>query len=1015
MLAIITIVAVCTRSLLHKSLVLFVMIFVVSSVGVGFVAMPSAGLSTTVSEAAASNIVFTNGGSAGEQAFVFTIEDTEITNTAELTVDPGTAASAYTTATVDTTVSGPNATAITATTTVTNTGQLQLSVNSTNQTIEKIRITITASNLDVTALQPGDLTDARVGDQPITDASVVYDRQAISHTDGELVYEGQQLQIDNSTTLATGEAIGDVGDGLAGVTRIEIRRLNDDREIGGVETRESVSSTNSGQQYVAIDTTDLDESGEYAIIYQGFSETEATRGDPINNRQTNASLIELSTNDFSTRFETADVLDSETTSVEIDSSRSEYTFAVTAEDLTNDELTRIFGSNKQPAVATALPGQFTSESDGIIITGSDSLTANFTGIDPGSYDFEFNITDTDRTDTASITVSETVVGATWDETLNRVPAGDVATVTLDLEATEQAYVQVGGPEIGFIDFLYVEDSSDDGTVEITINTRLLGAATVPTEAVYQSDDDVVESAFYDGFTQGAPQFQVRTDTSANYSKYAAALGVFDSDPETRPRLDQPAQPGEYKLVVSETPVIGIDDGNPEFESELTRGFLELTSPRIQDVTTRVAPAGAADEYSSAAAARQAGTVQTDIREGDQLIIEFNASGLYGHLAAIQGDPIINLDSLEQGQSASILETLLSRTGEGIELDVKSVSQGPNAIPAELNFDAPPEIVSLYPNPTAGSFVIVVDTGSALAFDGPLKESTEFVGTLSYEVTPDDTFEFSSGYVGGADGKQTEPAYPYPTPGVDHTATTTFNITGPSTSFLTTDNESVALVPDSEYELRGGTNIAPGTEVAVTIRSTDGTTTPFFKRAETRIKSNGSFTASFDLTGQSVGDPAIVTLFTTEDGRIASADATFVEAIELPTQQSPISITAPETVTPGSSVTIEVSSNQTDALQLTELSPAWTVTGIDTGISSSPALTVTLTAPEQAETGTFNITTGGDDPMTESVNITVTESGADTAAPSPQLSGTVTTLEPAPEITGQPTGFPQPVINGSIVD
>lgn len=1000
----------CTRSRLAAFLLTGL---VVSSTVVGLVALPSAALAPSVAEAHASDVVFTDADTAGEQAFVVTIEDVTLTEADTLTIDPGTAAPAYMNASVEATASsGPNASAVTPVTTVTDTGRIQLTVTSLNETITEVTITVTASELETATLQPGRLTGVRIGEETIDDVFALSEPQTVHHSDNQIVYTGQRLQVDNSTTLATGAPIAESGDGMADITALEIRRVNDDREIGGLETRGSVTRTSSGQRYLTVDTTSLDGTGEYALVYRGLSGTPATRGDPIADRATNASLIELSREDFDASFETNDVLDSETTDVQLDSTRSEYIVSVTADGLSDDEIAQIFAANDQPATAAALPAQFTSDSDATILKGQDPLTANFTGITPDTYDIRFNVTDTNRTATTTITISETVVDARWDEPLYRTSAGDLATLTLELDSTDDAYVQLGGPDVGFLDILYVEDDSGDDQIELIINTRLLGAAGVSTDAVYHAEGDTVESGFHGEFTEGAPAFQTNSTTTTNYQAYVAALGVFESD---TPRLDRPVQPGEYPLVVGETPTLRIDDGAPEFESELTRGFLELTPPTLQNVTTRTAPAGAADAYTGAASARRAGSPQSTVRDGDRLILEFNATGLYGHLAAIHGDSGLDLDAFERGEAAAMLATLRERRGEGITLDIESVPTSPNDTPVTLNLDAPSEIISLYPAPEQGTLVVVIDTRSNRAFDGSLDDATAFTATLSYDTSTEDPFEFAGGdYQGGASGDPNEPAYPYPARRPDPSITTTFNISDPTVTFPTTNNGTVALLTESEYTLRGDTNLAPGTEVGISIRSTQATDVPFFKRVETRVEANGSVQATFDLTDQTVGEPATITLFTDTDGRIASLDATFVESLGASSEQLPLNITAPDTTPPGEQLRITARGTQTESLRIQSVPARWTVTSVDTNGTSPPRLTITLTAPEQPTTGTFTIAAGTD--IIQTINVTVTEvsdMAPTSAAPAPQLSVAVHQASPSPTIEGQVAVAPRPDVQAQV--
>jgi len=101
---------------------------------------------------------------------------------------------------------------------------------------------------------------------------------------------------------------------------------------------------------------------------------------------------------------------------------------------------------------------------------------------------------------------------------------------------------------------------------------------------------------------------------------------------------------------------------------------------------------------------------------------------------------------------------------------------------------------------------------------------------------------------------------------------------------------------------GDTNIAPGTELSLRIRSDDGVSPSFLKTASPVVQPDGTYSATFDFSEQSVGDEYTIEVNTNtlpdgpveEDGQVVGAVATDTATPEPDTDTA---TPEPDTATP----------------------------------------------------------------------------------------------------------------------
>jgi hypothetical protein len=518
------------------------------------------------------------------------------------------------------------------------------------------------------------------------------------------------------------------------------------------------------------------------------------------------------------------------------------------------------------------------------------------------------------------------------------------------DVPDHAYVQIGSAEAGFIDVLYLVDADDDGEVTVSVNTRTLGTSdsvsATNADLVYPSPGDEVRSAVHGRLPSGenGPTF-VGADGEPlpGFDAYLAELGLIGSADTDRgiDQLARPIQPGTYPVAAGTSGEFRVleagstspgeaepgtsamaategDAGGTDEAAEaiaeaapLGRATIDLSRPGIEDVSIRAAPAGPADAAENRTALQESMGPRESVAAGDRLVIEAEATGIYGHLVAIEGD----FASLEEGFSPNTLAELETRTGEGVRFAVEAESgpvlQGPGP---SGSVDSPfevldlsevdPETVAVYADEEAGELYVVVDTREVDAFDpGTGDGGRDFSASMDYESDPEEPFLFDRedrhiqtfyrGLLGGAGGDPGQPAFPYLDPGENATGETNFSVEPPRASFEAIGDEAgggdgtgggdagedgqgtLRLRSDRPVRIAGETNLAPGTEATLRVASGETASLSYVQLATVEVGTDGSFAGTFNLTEASPGDTAEVSFETETEGAIATANATIV--------------------------------------------------------------------------------------------------------------------------------------------
>jgi len=535
--------------------------------------------------------------------------------------------------------------------------------------------------------------------------------------------------------------------------------------------------------------------------------------------------------------------------------------------------------------------------------------------DRGEYEFEFIVADTGATTTGTLTLGEADSDASFAEGSQAIAAGDIADLSIDLSDavgpnSNSAYVQIGGEDSEFADVLFVEADNADETVDIQINTRLLGTD-AEEGAVYDTSNTAnFESEMHGGidihpenplyaddeseFTAGANNFDAYIDE---------IIGVDNGD--AGEQLTRPLQPTEYRVQIAGTTGLndqeGVFDADPggEANNQLDSKTLRLTTPTIDGVTVHTAPEEDADDIETADALVEAATPlsQTggELGVNDRLIVQFEASGIYGNIVqeAAGGtaeDDNTNFDRLTEGASTDVINAITDDgvVNESISLDIEAQAATGNVDVLEIDLTASDTESYVVVDHENEQFFVVADTSSDDAFTGGGNEApsdlTDFTATLEYDAdNEDDRYEFNNNaYLTGSGNPSpyaSTPAsenYPFLSQGTVISESAEFSMAPQSASFDNQNEDDLVQIQNTEGStVSGTTNVAPGSDAELRL-STD----TLQQGQNLNISSDGSFTAEFDASSLEAGADASLD-YRVEGSSVATINGVIVESVGEP--------------------------------------------------------------------------------------------------------------------------------------
>ncbi|WP_336345360.1 BGTF surface domain-containing protein [Halalkalicoccus ordinarius] len=382
----------------------------------------------------------------------------------------------------------------------------------------------------------------------------------VSIEDGDRLYQGQTALVQYGDLAETTDGTVDAD------TTVDL--FNED----GDWIREyQISAGADATEELTIDTSDLD-ADSYTL--DGEGENNVT--------------FDLRVQTLSAEFDEEQVVEgsdaASDVTLTIDSERASFQTEVSADGLNGEDLQTIFGEDVVSV-----------HDDYVVIEDRGDFSANLSELEPGEYEFNFDVADTDASDTATIEVNESSgASAEFDQSTYSEEAGDIVEFTVDMENTDSAQVELIEQDDNYNVTLDVNDVDGDGEVTVYFNTYLAGE---DNDAAFDTADDSDDT--------------VNIAVDENDEQL-----ITDNTDESR------LLPADFDLQLH------VGEGDSREEVDVSALF--LTEGSIDDVTTGIAPSDAGlDGDSSIEDITNATSEGNEVAEGDTIVFAFEASGVFG--------------------------------------------------------------------------------------------------------------------------------------------------------------------------------------------------------------------------------------------------------------------------------------------------------------------------------------------------------------------------------------------------
>ncbi|WP_331234705.1 DUF7827 domain-containing protein [Natronorarus salvus] len=270
--------------------------------------------------------------------------------------------------------------------------------------------------------------------------------------------------------------------------------------------------------------------------------------------------------------------DATQTTLWIDSMRTSYDVEVSSEGLSGAELAALFDAGTEVDDGTLL-----------VEDAAGEHTLSLSTLEAGEYELTVTVTDTDVSDTVTLSVPEIDPEAGFAERSTEADRGDVTASTVELEDTDEAELRIGGEDVGYEANLTVVDGSNDGSVTVEVNTLLAGSGD---GAAYSAADDRDE------------------------------VIVEDED-----SLDATLEPAVYELEVG----ADLDQATQDLSVLVIEPF------DLGDASAHVAPA--TGQLADSEAVEAAITERDEVAAGDRAVLAVSAPSLSGAFAADELDGV----------------------------------------------------------------------------------------------------------------------------------------------------------------------------------------------------------------------------------------------------------------------------------------------------------------------------------------------------------------------------------------
>jgi hypothetical protein len=284
---------------------------------------------------------------------------------------------------------------------------------------------------------------------------------------GEVYWQGQFLR------FSAGEA---------NASNVWSVREVEDGEVGNLVTELLLDGSGSA----VFATGNLD--GQYVVVNADGEPVTFENGEAQRVGSADEASFEITPQTLNARFEDATAENSESPNARSDlrlqSNRADYGFYLFSEQMSASELADVF-QNVEARDGRAVATRNASD--------DDVFEANFSGVEPGTYNVTVVAADGVARDTATITVSEPVDGTAGLANATVVEQrGDVARFNVTFDGAEQATVQLGSREVGYISRFTVADGDGDGEATVEVNTFRAGLSGNASDISVVGEDELAD-------------------------------------------------------------------------------------------------------------------------------------------------------------------------------------------------------------------------------------------------------------------------------------------------------------------------------------------------------------------------------------------------------------------------------------------------------------------------------------------------------------------------------------------
>ncbi|WP_336338812.1 DUF7827 domain-containing protein [Haloarcula brevis] len=465
---------------------------------------------------------------------------------------------------------------------------------------------------------------------------------------------------------------------------------------------------------------------------------------------------------------------------------------VSEEDAIVAEVTAIRGGTAATATLSDSDGE-TVDSIATDLESTETVEFDFGPRSTAGSPYTVTVTDTQTgitADSEEVSVTESIEGEVqFAERVVADDRGDVVSVTFDLSNTDEGYVTIGDKsEANYAISGQITDD-DDGDGEVTVEFNSYLAGVPNSGNATVAASDVL-SATGDDDISGVSEH-----------------GSFERSDLTADTLAA----GSYPMNATA--------GTSHSDSPDSVGTLRLRDRSTDRIGSWVAPLGAS--LSSGDIYDRVGhnlTRADEIADGDVVVHRVTASGIEGPL-----------DYREDVRGAGdTTAAFLQATGDSGALDlwVNRTNVGANADGDPLQLNASNTVV--VDDPDNDTYFVAVELADAeYRSDTPVHDGDADELTAGFSVTG------TTGLADSADSVED-----------------TYEITDRDATLTTTDDVVLAQAA-ADQPVTGTTSVAPGSELTVRLAS-ESDANPFISRPGATVTRNGTFTATADMSGHSVG-------------------------------------------------------------------------------------------------------------------------------------------------------------------